>query len=973
MNGIPLSTGQRIGILAARCMRALLWAVLGSSIVTIQASAADDRPADAVTVYHCTFGEEFDVNFDNWPDEWVRKTGLQYPHYVKIAIQEDADTPAKRHLQFDLDGAAAAVSSPPIRVLSRFSYVFEVLLKTENLKHTEVVITLDFCDSQGRVLVSESSPQISITKDWQKIQLGPLEPGDSKVEFVVINLTAARGSRGDLHGRVSVADVWLKRLPRIAVSTENPCNVYTELDEVVVHCELSGIRERDPEIRFQLFDAFNRERDAANFKLNGRMIVDDQPQSSELKAVSGEAPNGYEGTEKWQPKIPDYGFYRVDVKMLSSDLALGEGDTQRQLGNDQVWLVVVPPLPMPKQGEFGWTLPNADKPLGFQDLSRLLPLVGINWVKLPVWFDANDSRRGDELIRFVELLGASNIETVGIIDQPPTMPKQVGDAEREIPVAELLLDTASPWLASLDPVMTRLSLRVRWWQLGRDGDTSFASVAELVKKLAELRTLLFRFGQDVSLGINWDWESGNEVTGKVSWEFEQLCNKEQLSEQKFDEILSTPRNNSALHWILIEPPPWPKDVSPYDEATQAARASEFVRRLVTAKVRGASQIMVSNPFQDHHGLMDFRGMPGELLLPWRTTAAMLSGAKYLGQMRLPAGSDNHIFHRPDGQLVMVAWNPEPAREVLYLGENIKTFDLEGRPIAVTSQRDVDDNKSNAILELGPTPVFVLGLHEAITRWRMAMVFEHVQVPSINTVPHANSLKLKNFFPQGVGGSLRIVVRQDHALDDSSGNETQPKESANFVSGRWTIEPEKGTFALAAGEETTFPFEVRLKNAFFGNQPIRVDFSNVQADETYNFSVYTELEVGTGDLSLDVNTHINEDGALIVEQLMTNRAEHLADFRCKLYAKAGKPLRMQVYRLGANVDRKIYRIPNGKELVGRRMLLDIEEMNGKRVLKYRFVATAESKAVDANTTDASVPARGNIDAVNRQQPKTNLDG
>jgi hypothetical protein len=352
---------------------------------------------------------------------------------------------------------------------------------------------------------------------------------------------------------------------------------------------------------------------------------------------------------------------------------------------------------------------------------------------------------------------------------------------------------------------------------------------------------------------------------------------------------------------------------------------------------------------------------------------MLGGAKYLGQMRLPAGSQNHIFHRPDGELVMVAWNPEPTREVLYLGQNVKTFDLEGRPVAATKHRGDGVDKNDAVLELGPKPVFVLGLHEAIARWRMAMAFEHVQIPSINTVPHANSLKLKNFFPQGVGGSLKIVVPQDHTLDASSPDENPAKESADFVSGRWNIEPPHGTFALAAGEETTFPFEVRLKNAFFGKQPIRVDFFNVQADETYNFSVYTELEVGTGDLSLEVHTHLNEDGALIVEQLMTNRAKHLADFRCKLYPKSRRPLRMQVYRLGPNVDRKIYRIPDGKELVGRQMLLDIEELNGKRVLKYRFVATAESAAGTADASDANAVSPPGTDASPRQPPKTNLNG
>jgi hypothetical protein len=83
--------------------------------------------------------------------------------------------------------------------------------------------------------------------------------------------------------------------------------------------------------------------------------------------------------------------------------------------------------------------------------------------------------------------------------------------------------------------------------------------------------------------------------------------------------------------------------------------------------------------------------------------------------------------------------------------------------------------------------------------------------------------------------------------------------------------------------------------------------------------------------------------------------------------------MQVYRLGPNVDRKIYRIPDGKDLIGNKMLLDIEELNGKRVLKYRFVATAESKATDDNASDPNAKTPGGSEASSRQPPKTDIDG
>jgi hypothetical protein len=273
--------------------------------------------------------------------------------------------------------------------------------------------------------------------------------------------------------------------------------------------------------------------------------------------------------------------------------------------------------------------------------------------------------------------------------------------------------------------------------------------------------------------------------------------------------------------------------------------------------------------------------------------------------------------------------------MLYLGDEVQQIDMDGR----TSLPAKSDNEQ--IIAVGPQPAFVLGLHEAITRWRMSAVFEHHQVPSIFSKPHANALKFKNFFAQGVGGSFKIIVPQQRN-DKPAGKEERPKGPAGFVPDRWTIEPPQGVFALAQGEEANLLFDIRLKDAYFGNQPMRVDF-NIQADEPRQFSVYTEMEVVTKDLTLVVDSHIDKDGNLIVEQLMTNNAERLADFRCYLFGVPGqRPQRMQVYRLGPNLDRKVYRVPDGRALVGREMWLEIEELNGPRVLRYRFVAKAKAR-------------------------------
>lgn len=488
--------------------------------------------------------------------------------------------------------------------------------------------------------------------------------------------------------------------------------------------------------------------------------------------------------------------------------------------------------------------------------------------------------------------------------------------------------------------MTRLALRVRWWQLGRDGDTSFAGVADLPTKVEELRLQLFRFGQDVNLGINWEWNADSMVEGPVSWKFEQLCTETPPTRAELDQLLSMPLKNTAERWIHIHPPPPLSTEQQYDRTAQAARASEFVQRLVLAKVRGAKRIIIPNPFDDNAGLMRSDGAPAELLLPWRTTSAMLGGAQYKGQMQLPGGSANYIFSRPDDQFVMVVWNSKPTREKLFLGNDVQVFHIDGRSAKpVIEQRD-------QVIQVGPVPTFVLGLHPTITQWRMAVAFEKTRVPSIFTGSHANALHVKNTFLQGVGGTFKIVIPQfeQSADEPSAAMEAQPESSTTTRKSAWDVEVGQHNFTLASGEATQIPFQIRLKDAHYGVQPVRVDFK-IDAEESYEFSAYMQLEVGTDDLDLRVQTHLDKEGTLIVEQFMTNKTDRMADFRCYLFPKGRdsnrvkyKIQRMQVYRLGSNADRKVYRIPNGQPLVGNEMMLQIEELNGPRLFIHSFKVT-----------------------------------
>ena len=189
-------------------------------------------------------------------------------------------------------------------------------------------------------------------------------------------------------------------------------------------------------------------------------------------------------------------------------------------------------------------------------------------------------------------------------------------------------------------------------------------------------------------------------------------------------------------------------------------------------------------------------------------------------------------------------------------------------------------------------------------------------------------------------AARFRSSRRRSKEEHQEGEAKAVEAHNLDSDRWSIEPPEGTFSLAADEASSFPFEIRLKNAIFGEQPMRVDFV-VDADEQYHFSVYRTMWVGTGDVTIDIKTHLDKDGTLVVEQFMTNNSERPVDFKCNLFAKGYRRQRAQVYRLGPTPDRKVYRYPNGAELVGKELTLEAEEIGGERVLKYRFLVTAET--------------------------------
>ena len=860
-------------------------------LTTLAATASEGRHVDAVEVFSCDFGEQWDVNYDRWPDKWQRLRGPEWPQYVDIQLEKDRHAVAGRCLTVGINGGSASVSSPAITVSDKFSYVVEAQLRSQQLKHSRTQVRVDFCDENRQVLESSSSPWFKNTGDWTKIHIGPVSITQAEVQLARVTLLVERGDHVDLKGKVSLDDVWIARLPRMSVRTNSSFNVYTDPRDVVVTCDLSGILEKDPDIHFELLDASSQKLKNESIQLEGRLITERISKASDIVSVTASKVKGYAGSTQWRPPIREYGFYRVIVSM----------QTQRgTLEKRTITLAVVPPIYQHGPGEFGWSLAGDDIPLSFDQLEELLPRVAVNWVKLPVWYGETEAERGEQLVHFAERLAAKDIEIVGVIDRPPQDLDLGRRVTENVTIADLLsTEEPSAWLPSLDAVLTRLSLRVRWWQLGVDRDTSFSDFHNLEKEIGGLRAQLFRFGQDVKLGLGWPWQEQSSDEKAATWDFQQLSASPSLTGKEIATYLSLPRRKGVALWAMIEP----LDNKHYDLET---RTRDLVEQILAAKTHGADGIFVTAPFDNERGLMTEKGTPGELLLPWRTTASLLSGAAYLGSIRLPKQSENHLFETATGEVLMVVWNRDSKEEVLYLGEEVRVLDVWGRS---TIPQQLEHRQ---VLEVGSLPKFVIGLNPHVAKWRMQARLSESRIPSIMGYEHPNHLSITNSFEQGVGGSVELVAPAG-----------------------WQVLPRKLSFKLSAGERARRPFQVVLPfDANSGAETFRADF-DFSADRPYRFSIYRDVRVGDQDIELELHTHINEKGQLVVEQRMINHSPDFADFKCLLYAQGRRTQKIQVYRLGNNHDLQTYLFPEGQQLVGTKLWLRAEELGGTRVLNHRI--------------------------------------
>jgi hypothetical protein len=859
-------------------------------IVAIRPDAPlEGRYPGATGLLHCTFSESADLDFDGWPDRWTRRQGPGFPHYVKIFIAPEPTPAGDRCLRFEMDGGAAAAYAPPVGLEPGCDYVLEGWINAEGLDKDVAFLSLTVSGQRRQPVETFASEKLGRSPGWRKVRVGPISSGSEQGRQATIGLHVEPGSQADLRGAARFGDLWLGRLPRISLSADGGACLLADPRDAKVTCTVHGLAKPAATVRFDLYDVRGASLAGADLPLK----TESHAPESTPSANSAPAET-LTGTAQWQPPLPGIGFYRVRATLRGDD-GLGH---RRELP-----LVVIRPQPLPSRGQFGWSMARSGRSRLAASAEWILQ-AGVKWVKVPLGAGGqSDEKDAQPLGQFVQRLSSQGIQLVGVLDRPPDKATSPGPQSPSSSIAEWFGQDRKVWAPGLETLGTRFGGPVRWWQLGRDGEAGFVGDPRLAAKIDQIKAEFQRPGQDASLGVAWGWmdpapETSGEKPSPLA--FLSLSADPPLTPQELAAYLAAGPRTGAPRWVTLQ-------ALGKNEYSVEDRAIDLVQQMIAAKTAGAAAVFLADPLSTDHGLLDEDGLPGELFLPWRTTALALSDAKPAGSLVLAQGSANQVFLR--GQdAAMAVWNPRPTRETLYLGPGVRQVDAWGR------ETPLAEAEGGQTVEVGPLPSLVVGIDRRVAQWQLGLSLAGNRIPGALGQRHSTELAWNNPFNEGVEGTVRLLAPDG-----------------------WNVDPQEIVFRMAGGESLRRTLDIAVPvRTPSGLHLLRADFE-VRADRSLRFTVYRPIHVGPDDLRIEVETQLNRQGELEVQQRLVNETDRPVRFDCQLLTPDRRRLTVQAACPAGGLDVQTYRLADGKELLGKALWLLTQETGGPRALNYRIVA------------------------------------
>ncbi len=909
------------------------WLIRGGNS---KVSASTQEKALAELTASWDFQRAGDNNLDLWPDDWKRTVSREFPKYLPVEIvarnpELDAasieagksvgkvyvgwkrgrlpskvvleslppevdklfDKAIDRCLEMRVDGGSINLCSPTIPIEPRFYYSMQLDMQCIGLSDHRVWAQLEILDENENVISTTATQQLTGEVPWTLLEINALQerplPNARKGR---VRLMVEGPKSSSAQGVVRVDRIRIWKVPRIRMTLDRAANIFAEGESVRVRVVATGLSEENRVVQFQLLDRFGKKIEEAGIRF-------ERPKDREVMVSTELAELGMEefselevdGEAIWKPDVREPGFYSVRVEL---------GRAANQTLYRVVSLAVINTDTSSGKGRFGWSLTADSMPADFHHLPSLAQQAALGWIKIPVWYDPHDLEKSDEYAWLIDRLQNLGLRCIGVLDLPPKNIRATFSNAGTANAAQLFQDP-DLWQPHLDPVLTRMSLSLVLFQLGSDKDLSFQGYSNLSQRLNDIRKHLQEFGQDIQVGLPWNWLDVGPVDINTPSDFITLRTTPPLTSEELESYVQLLGQDAHMRWISLEP----LDSRRYPADHRIQNLVE--RMLVAAKFR-VEAAFIPDPIHEHTGMMLADGSPTILFLPWRTLAYHLTGAQYIGSFALRGGTTNYVFER-DGEAILIGWNNTKTKEQLYLGEETRMCDLWGNTQALETV--VDGSFREQVVEFNNEPVVITGLSLPVARWRISFKLSNYD----NQVPGAARFKLKaafsNGFDQSVVGSLELFAPE--LIHNSS---------------------VKKPFDLTNRQDVELPIDLNLRpDASTGKQMVTAIF-DIQSGSQYRFRVFHPLYIGAQDIEVELSYEVDPDGNLVIRQDLVNNTDRILDFECTLFAPDRVHVRQQLLQIPPGRVTRYYRLEKATELKGKTVWLRCQQLDNGRFLNYR---------------------------------------
>ncbi len=851
-------------------------------------------------------------------------------------------------LQIQMNGGSAQIDGPLVPVVPQQAYRLDARVACELRDPFETTISIVWLDAGGEELGMITSDTVDQSCSWRHLHLDKIENIPEGSRFAKVRLNVEPKTTNAIVGTVQFDSIAFSRIPRLDLQMIPESRIVSVGETVSLRCKMDAIDDESSRFTLRVVDHNGDVVWESDSRLQSPPLSP-TAESNNLLAVkqkSGtlqtEDPSKRSRTIEWKVPINQPGFYRFvvnasegsPVKFTKSTTAIAYNKSTQQNVRGS------------SNRKLGWTMPTVGSDVSLNDLPPLLGFSSVGRVKLSIWLAAPKTRAEQSIGWLTETLTAKNVDCCGVIAPEPAWlvaeKTSAGLADGRNPSAspsKLVKYKASPTLQTssyatarlglaqkgtqtepladiLDdsrvfdtlflPLWTKASLFLVNYQIGWDNDLSLAENSRRKEILDKLSSQVRKYAPESQLIVPWDVLVVRPAReGKAAYSLSRLMFVSQppLTASELTRIANDENQEGRSGgWVSMDP------VDSRKYSTED-RIRDLLQRMIALHASTLETGWISNPCDEAIGILDTRGGPEELLLPFRTIAQDLDGAEDFYSFPMEQPFVANTLYRSNQLDNMVLWAYQPQWIDAQWGDRWTATDIWGRPVNIRSDAASAINAKQ--IYVGRWPIFVKDVDRNMIKWQTDVQIKNPIIE--NRIGQSDPILLSVHNPavKSIDGKLKIV------------------SSSLFQSG-----VAEKDFSVEATATKTIEVPILLRrDVSQSNEPIEIIFE-LKGTPPVQFSVRKSLSLGLKNFQLETKSRFDDRGRLIIEMTMTNSSGQASTFDCTVHAPDRPRQRVQVINLQERATKSIV-LSDGYQYRGKSLLIRCEEIGTGRVLNQRI--------------------------------------